>query len=462
MAAEKQFNNRDNFYLDEAFLGINNARTISQFNDNDNYYLYVDILASMGTPGTVHFLGFIDASTNPDYPAANKGDQYEITVKGKVGGAAGLPVEPGDLLEANVNTPAGTQAAVGTNWIVTQFGLQQIFEITGQDLAFAVQRDLSEVVGRDFLFGVIRDSINTVGNNYSLSVTGNKTTFAGGNSSDTVSGTYDLSASNFAMTTTGMLGVNVAVPLASIHSLGQGATSATQNMLLTNSAATLLMAVRNDGFVGVGVSAPTTFNGGGVGQLECGTVTTTLGSVALMRTAGANYIDFENSNDLNLRSIDIGGGSAVVRMTFQGGTSGHVCIGDGADGFFSSNTNRLTIVQSAAGISDLLGLYNNEATAIGNGCSINFYTESTTPQRKLAGAVSSITTDNVNATFSGNIKIQPILNNALVDAIVAKSTGTVAMASLQVGNAGLVAGDLYVDTAANILVNADLVVARKV
>lgn len=33
---------------------------------------------------------------------------------------------------------------------------------------------------------------------------------------------------------------------------------------------------------------------------------------------------------------------------------------------------------------------------------------------------------------------------------------------LQVGNAGLSAGDLYVDTAANVLANGDLVVARKV
>lgn len=40
--------------------------------------------------------------------------------------------------------------------------------------------------------------------------------------------------------------------------------------------------------------------------------------------------------------------------------------------------------------------------------------------------------------------------------------GTINMSTLPVGNAGLASGDLYVDTAANILANADLVVGRKV
>ena len=38
----------------------------------------------------------------------------------------------------------------------------------------------------------------------------------------------------------------------------------------------------------------------------------------------------------------------------------------------------------------------------------------------------------------------------------------VAMTGLQVGNAGLVSGDLYIDTAANILTAGDWVVGMKV
>jgi hypothetical protein len=43
-----------------------------------------------------------------------------------------------------------------------------------------------------------------------------------------------------------------------------------------------------------------------------------------------------------------------------------------------------------------------------------------------------------------------------------KSTGTVYMPGSQVGNAGLVSGDTYFDTAANILANGDKILARKV
>lgn len=68
--------------------------------------------------------GGIDCSTNPDYPAANAGHVYVITVAGKIGGAAGLDVETGDAVMCNVDgTAAGSQAAVGTNWTVLQFNV---------------------------------------------------------------------------------------------------------------------------------------------------------------------------------------------------------------------------------------------------------------------------------------------------------------------------------------------------
>ena len=42
------------------------------------------------------------------------------------------------------------------------------------------------------------------------------------------------------------------------------------------------------------------------------------------------------------------------------------------------------------------------------------------------------------------------------------NSGTLRLNGLQTGNAGLSSGDLYVDSAANILANGDLVVGRKV
>jgi hypothetical protein len=65
--------------------------------------------------------GVIDCSGNPNYPAADAGDTYVISVAGKIGGASGRNVQIGDkLLCLTDGTAAGTQAAVGANWNITQ------------------------------------------------------------------------------------------------------------------------------------------------------------------------------------------------------------------------------------------------------------------------------------------------------------------------------------------------------
>lgn len=80
---------------------------------------YADAL--IGANDAMVFKGVIDASTNPNYPAANRGDTYRVSVAGKIGGASGPNVEVGDLLIAlNDGTAAGTHATVGANWNITQ------------------------------------------------------------------------------------------------------------------------------------------------------------------------------------------------------------------------------------------------------------------------------------------------------------------------------------------------------
>jgi len=70
------------------------------------------------------FKGGIDASTNPNYPAADAGHTYRITVGGRIGGASGIVVEAGDMIICAVDgTVAGTQAAVGANWVVIQYNI---------------------------------------------------------------------------------------------------------------------------------------------------------------------------------------------------------------------------------------------------------------------------------------------------------------------------------------------------
>ena len=67
------------------------------------------------------FKGVIVASANPNYPAADRGWTYRISVAGKIGGASGINVEVGDLLLCLTDgTASGNQATVGTNWSIAQ------------------------------------------------------------------------------------------------------------------------------------------------------------------------------------------------------------------------------------------------------------------------------------------------------------------------------------------------------
>lgn len=67
--------------------------------------------------------GSTDCSTNPNYPAALKGDAYAVSVAGKIGGAAGPAVDVGDVFVAIADNAGGTQAAVGTSWIIIEHNL---------------------------------------------------------------------------------------------------------------------------------------------------------------------------------------------------------------------------------------------------------------------------------------------------------------------------------------------------
>lgn len=58
-----------------------------------------------------------NADTNPDYPAAKKGDIYQITtIAGKVGGASGKDVDINDFIVCLADAVTGDEATVGTSW----------------------------------------------------------------------------------------------------------------------------------------------------------------------------------------------------------------------------------------------------------------------------------------------------------------------------------------------------------
>lgn len=80
---------------------------------------YIDGL--IASADAMVFKGVIDASANPNYPAADRGWTYRISVAGKIGGGSGPNVEAGDILICSTDsTSSGTHASVGAQWNIIQ------------------------------------------------------------------------------------------------------------------------------------------------------------------------------------------------------------------------------------------------------------------------------------------------------------------------------------------------------
>jgi hypothetical protein len=60
----------------------------------------------------------------PNYPAADAGDTYRVSVAGKIGGNSGPNVEAGDMMVCTTDsTPTGDHATVGAYWDIIQMNL---------------------------------------------------------------------------------------------------------------------------------------------------------------------------------------------------------------------------------------------------------------------------------------------------------------------------------------------------
>lgn len=85
---------------------------------------FVKAAVDLAVTGLFDLKGSTDASTNPNFPAASKGDAYVVTVAGKIGGSAGQPVDVGDVYVATADNAGGTEGSVGTSWCVLEHNLQ--------------------------------------------------------------------------------------------------------------------------------------------------------------------------------------------------------------------------------------------------------------------------------------------------------------------------------------------------
>lgn len=105
--------------------------------------------AISGVTGSMELMGDLDASTNPNYPAASKGDTYVVTVAGKVGGASGTSVDVGDLVVAKVDNAGGSEASVGSSWFTVEHNLVG---------ALLAGNNLSDVADAATAFGNIKQA----------------------------------------------------------------------------------------------------------------------------------------------------------------------------------------------------------------------------------------------------------------------------------------------------------------
>jgi len=90
-------------------------------NDTSQYLRGDGTWAALTTPDILIFKGTIDCAANPNYPAADAGHTYLVSVAGKIGGASGPAVEVGDMIVCCVDSSAsGDHATVGANWSILQ------------------------------------------------------------------------------------------------------------------------------------------------------------------------------------------------------------------------------------------------------------------------------------------------------------------------------------------------------
>jgi len=93
---------------------------------------YIDNIISAAN--ALVYKGTIDCSGNPNYPAADAGWDYVVSVSGKIGGASGISVDVGDMLLCKVDSSAsGDQATVGTNWNIIEKNI--VGAVSGPDSA---------------------------------------------------------------------------------------------------------------------------------------------------------------------------------------------------------------------------------------------------------------------------------------------------------------------------------------
>ena len=129
----------------------------------------VKTFVAQAVSGVSKPMGGIDCSTNPNYPAANFGDFYRVTIAGLIGGTSGSPVQIGDQIHCYVTGVAGSQTTIGANWTIVQANVDQATTSTIGLVALATptealaQTNTTKAVTPAALANFTRKAIATIG-----------------------------------------------------------------------------------------------------------------------------------------------------------------------------------------------------------------------------------------------------------------------------------------------------------
>lgn len=157
--------------------------------------------------GLLEFKGSTDASSNPNYPAASKGDAYVVSVAGKVGGASGKSVDVGDMYIATADNAGGTEASVGTSWTVLEHNLVG---------ALLAANNLSDVASAATAFANIKQAATTTATGVAELATAGEAEAR----TDADRAVTPLSLANFPVKKIFTIGDNSATQIDVTHSLG--------------------------------------------------------------------------------------------------------------------------------------------------------------------------------------------------------------------------------------------------
>lgn len=127
---------------------------------------YVDTAIS-ALPTPMSFKGSINCSGNPNFPAADVGHTYVVSVAGKIGGASGASVEVWDTLVCKEAADAGDFATVGSKWLILQGNINGAVTGPASSTANAIAR-FDSTTGK-----IIKNSGCTIDDTNNLTVGGN-------------------------------------------------------------------------------------------------------------------------------------------------------------------------------------------------------------------------------------------------------------------------------------------------